>query len=418
MTDELIKQIKKVKQASYNLVLLNKFRRNSALQHIADKLRKSSNIILAENAKDLALMSKEDPMYDRLLLSRDRVNQMADNIESVVKLECPLGNKIAQKVMTNGLRIEKITVPIGVIAVIYESRPNVTIDVFTLCFKTGNACILKGGKEAHFSNNILVHIIHEALLEQDIDPNILYLLPLSREAANAVMNAAGLVDVCIPRGSQSLINFVRENAKIPVIETGAGIVHTYFDESGDINKGCLIINNAKTRRVSVCNALDCLLVHKTRLDDLHKLVEPLIKQNVEIYADQQAYEALEPNYPSKLLGRAEPKHFGQEFLSYKLAIKTVASIQEAVQHIMNYTSGHSEAIIAEDRQVITHFLARVDAAAVYVNASTAFTDGGEFGMGSEIGISTQKLHARGPMGLEALTSYKWIVFGDGHVREA
>ncbi len=416
MTQDIMNQLKKVKSSSARLALLNSNQCTLVLRSLSKKLRESYQVILDKNAKDLACLPKEDPMYDRLLLTKDKIDTITNDVESLTALPSPLGEKKEVKVMENGLRIEKVVVPIGVVAVIYESRPNVTIDVFALCFKTANACILKGGKEAHHSNQILVKIIQEVLAEHNIDPNILYLLPPGRKSTQAVLNAVGLVDVCIPRGSQSLINFVRENAKIPVIETGAGIVHAYFDESGNIEKGRLIINNAKTRRVSVCNALDTLIIHKNCLDSLYELVEPLIAYNVEIFADDDSYKALTSKYRKELLHIAGPEDFGKEFLSYKLSIKTVSSLEQATQHIMMHTSGHSEVIIAEDQGAISYFLERIDAAAVYVNASTAFTDGGQFGMGAEIGISTQKLHARGPMGLEALTSYKWIIYGDGHIR--
>ncbi len=417
MTKELIKKLEEVKIASHILAILEDTLRNSVLQSLADKLRQSYIEILRENAKDLAHMAIENPMYDRLLLTQERINVIANDVESVITITSPLGKKIDQKVMDNGLKIEKIVVPLGVVAVIYESRPNVTIDIFSLCFKSGNACVLKGGKEAHHSNQILYALIQEILLEHKIDLNSVYLLPPSREATRDLLNATGLVDVCIPRGGKALIDFVRDNAKVPVIETGAGVVHTYFDQSGDVEKGRAIIYNSKTRRVSVCNALDCLIIHKIRLDSLFDLVEPLIKNNVEIYADQDSHEVLLSRYPEELLKKARPEDFGIEFLSYKLSIKTVSSLEEAAFHVQKYSSGHSEAIISEDPKAVSYFLERVDAAAVYVNASTSFTDGGQFGMGSEIGVSTQKLHARGPMGLEALTSYKWLIFGDGHIRD-
>ncbi len=417
MSDQILTEISNTKKSCVSLLLLSDSERNRLLQRVADNLRQSSALILQENAKDLAKMELSNPMYDRLLLSEKRIQSMAEGIENIMSLSTPIGKKITEKLLPNNLRLEKISVPLGVVAVIYESRPNVTVDVFSLCFKAGNACILKGGKEALFSNKILVEIIHQALDELGIDRATLYLLPSEKEAVFTLLHATGLIDVCIPRGSQALINFVRENAKIPVIETGAGIVHTYFDQTGDKEKGRLIINNAKTRRVSVCNALDTLIIHETRLNDLYDLVAPLISNKVDIFADFPAFNALKLHYPSSLLHLAEPTDFGHEFLSYKMSIKTVASLEGAIAHIAQYTSGHSEAIISEDKQAINCFLTRVDAAAIYVNASTAFTDGGEFGMGAEIGISTQKLHARGPMGLEALTSYKWLVFGEGQIRE-
>lgn len=416
MTQDISAQLVKVKAASYPLSLLSEAKRNEILQALADKLRVRSKKILAENAKDLANMPADDPMYDRLLLDEERIQSMAAEVENVMRLASPLGTVRDQKTLPNGLKIEKRVVPLGVVAVIYESRPNVTIDVFTLCFKTGNACVLKGGKEALHSNAILVDIILEVLFAHYIDPASVYLLPASKEATQLILQATGIVDVCIPRGSQGLIQFVRENAKVPVIETGAGIVHTYFDATGDFEKGRAIINNAKTRRISVCNALDSLLIHQSRLDILPQLLEPLLANEVEIFADQASYAALQSHYPTQLLHQARAEDFGHEFLSYKLALKTVDSVESAVQHIRQYTSGHSEAIIAEDEAVSAYFLTHIDAAAVYVNASTAFTDGAQFGLGAEIGISTQKLHARGPMGLDALTSYKWVIYGNGQTR--
>lgn len=414
--DNLIEQLKAVKQISKYLSTLNEKKRNEVLLTLASLLRQSVFEIEIENKKDLELMEKDDPKYDRLMLTSKQINAIADDIERVVALDQPIGKILEDKVMPNGLQIKKIVVPLGVVAVIYESRPNVTVDVFSLCFKTGNACVLKGGKEAFYSNRVLVSLIKKALNLNSIDSDAIYLLPPEREAMHVLLGATSLIDVCIPRGSQALIDFVREHAKIPVIETGAGIVHTYFDASGDLQKGRLIIENAKTRRVSVCNALDSLVINECCLDKLAYLVEPLAIKQVELFADELSYKALQASYPKNLLYNAELKDFGVEFLSYKMSIKTVSSVIAAVSHITHYSSGHSEAIIAEDPMVINYFLDHVDAAAIYVNASTAFTDGGQFGMGAEIGISTQKLHARGPMGLDALTSYKWIVIGDGHIR--
>ncbi|MCX7342921.1 MAG: glutamate-5-semialdehyde dehydrogenase [Proteobacteria bacterium] len=412
----ILECLKKTKNASYGLALLSEAKRNVILTSLAGSLLKTCDKTLDANAKDLANIDKHNPMYDRLLLNESRIKAIAEDVKNVANLPSPLSKRLEHKVMPNGLNIEKISVPLGVIGIIYEARPNVTIDAFALCFKSGNAVVLKGGKEAYHSNLIFVEIIQKCLKEHDVDVNSVYLFPPSREETHILLQATGLVDVCIPRGSQSLIDFVRQNAKIPVIETGAGIVHTYFDASGDLKKGRDIINNAKTRRVSVCNALDCLLIHKERINDLYSLVEPLQNHNVEIFADVKSYEALKANYNLELLHTAKAEDFGREFLSYKLAVKVVDSIDEAMQHIIKHTSSHSEAIITEDIKSANSFIEKVDAAVVYVNASTAFTDGGQFGMGAEIGISTQKLHARGPMGLEALTSYKWVVHGNGQVR--
>ncbi len=412
----ILECLKKTKNASYDLALLSEDKRNAILTSLAGALLKTCDKILNANAKDLANIDKNNPQYDRLLLTESRIKAISGDLKNVASLPSPISKNLENKVMPNGLKIEKISVPLGVIGIIYEARPNVTIDAFALCFKSGNAVVLKGGKEAYHSNLIFVDIIQNCLKEHDVDVNSVYLFPPSREETHILLQATGLVDVCIPRGSQSLIDFVRQNAKIPVIETGAGIVHTYFDASGDLKKGRDIINNAKTRRVSVCNALDCLLIHKERINDLYSLIEPLQNYNVEIFADAKSYEVLKANYNLELLHQAKVEDFGMEFLSYKLAIKVVDSIDEAIQHIINHTSSHSEAIITEDIKSANCFIEKVDAAVVYVNASTAFTDGGQFGMGAEIGISTQKLHARGPMGLEALTSYKWVVHGNGQVR--
>jgi glutamate-5-semialdehyde dehydrogenase len=366
----------------------------------------TEKIDLVLNDLAVALVSKAD----------ERIAAIANDVNNVAGLVSPLGEILSDKTLENKLQIKKIRVPLGVVGVIYEARPNVTVDVFSLCFKTGNVAVLKGGSDAEFSNIALAEIIHQVLKKHNINSDVLTLLPAERAATEALLNATGFVDVLIPRGSQSLINFVRVNSKIPVIETGAGIVHTYFDESGDLEKGKAIILNAKTRRVSVCNALDCVLIHQKRLADLSALLSPLATKEVELFADEKSYEILSATYPTHLLNKALPEHFGTEFLSLKMAVKVVEDLNEALDHIANYSSKHSEAIIAEDANNIAQFLNQVDAAAVYANTSTAFTDGAQFGLGAEIGISTQKLHARGPMGLAELTSYKWIVQGDGQIR--
>lgn len=409
-------QFENTLNASRELNMLTGEKINALLNKIADATIKSTDFILRENQKDLARMEDSDPKYDRLKLTGERLVCIAEDIRNVASLPSPVGRILSDSVRPNGLKITKITVPFGVIGIVYEARPNVTFDVFSLCLKSGNACVLKGGSDAANSNQTIVSIIHKVLEANDINPHILTLLPSGREATTELLNARGYVDLLIPRGSHGLIDYVRQNATIPVIETGAGICHTYFDEFGDLSKGVLIVNNAKTRRVSVCNALDCLIIHESRLSDLREIVKPLIKSKVEIYADKQSFNMLDRKYPDHLLNPATDESFGTEFLSYKMAIKTVASFDEAVAHIAKYGSKHSEAIISEDKANCDLFLKVVDAAAVYVNASTAFTDGGQFGMGAEIGISTQKLHARGPMGLEEMTSYKWLVEGDGQIR--
>jgi len=389
---------------------------NQVLTDLAGAAIAQTEYLLTENQKDLDRMDRKDPKYDRLALTADRIADIAKEIKNVASLETPLGHIFSEKTMPNGLHITKVRVPLGVVGVIYEARPNVTFDVFSLCFKTGNVCVLKGGSDAHYSNKAIISIIQEVLLSHDIDVNVATLLPAEREAGDALLNASGYVDVLIPRGSQQLIDHVRNNSKVPVIETGAGIVHTYFDEFGDLEKAANIIFNAKTRRVSVCNALDCLIVHYTRLRDLPKLLKQLGEKNVSIYADKTAFTILKGHYPNSFLNHAKPEHFGTEFLAMRMSLKVVESFEDALEHIKKHSSKHSEAIISEDAGRVEQFLNEVDAAAVYVNASTAFTDGAQFGLGAEIGISTQKLHARGPMGLEELTSYKWVVRGNGQVR--
>lgn len=407
---------RKVREIGYQTQDLTADLRNKVLLDLANLLEDKTDEIIKANQLDLDKMAKNDPKYDRLLLNQEQIQGIANDLRKVSSLSSPIGQVLEELSRPNGLYLKKVRVPLGVVAVIYEARPNVTIDVFALAFKTANAVVLKGGSEAQHSNQILVNLIHQSLIENNINPELVYLMPAEREAIHDLLNAVGLIDVCIPRGSQGLIDFVRKNAKIPVIETGAGIVHAYFDKSGDVAKGSRIIHNAKTRRVSVCNALDTLLIHRERLTDLPSLIDSLAEKNVEIYADNESYAVLDGKYPSLLLKYATPESFGTEFLDYKLSIKSVADLDDAIKHIMKHTSGHSEAIIAEDQAIIDKFLRIVDAAAVYVNASTAFTDGGEFGMGAEIGISTQKLHARGPMALPELTSYKWLIYGNGQTR--
>jgi len=409
-------QLNLVVKASRKLNLVSVEKINQVLVDVAEAAIENTAFILQENAKDLSRMDPADPKYDRLMLTADRIKGIASDISNVATLPSPLGRILSETSRPNGLQITKISVPFGVIGIIFEARPNVTFDVFSLCLKSGNACVLKGGSDANDSNVAIVTVIQEVLREHELDENIIALLPIDRNATTELLHAHGLVDLIIPRGSQSLINFVRENSSIPVIETGAGICHTYFDEFGDVSKGKEIVYNAKTRRPSVCNALDCLIVHENRLNDLPLLTKLLPQSQVVIYADEKAYQALDGQYPSELLEHATEESFGTEFLSYKMAIKTVADFDEALDHIATYSSKHSEAIVSENQEVLEIFRKSVDAAAVYCNVSTAFTDGAQFGLGAEIGISTQKLHARGPMALEELTSYKWIVNGDGQIR--
>ena len=402
--------------ASRKLNLINDQKINQVLMAVADAAERYCSFILEANKKDLALMDPKDPKYDRLLLSPERIKAIADDIRNVASLPSPLGITLSETKRPNGMSIRKITVPFGVIGIIYEARPNVSFDVFSLCFKSGNACVLKGGTDAYHSNSAIVETISRVLTDFHIDDNTITLLPAGREAAAEMMNAVGLVDLIIPRGSQGLIESVRNQSKVPVIETGAGICHTYFGLDGDVEKGKAIINNAKTRRVSVCNALDCLLINKERLSDLADLCQPLEASHVIIYADELAYNKLKGTYPDNLLHHANENSYGTEFLDYKMAIKTVDTIDDAIAHITRYSSKHSECIVSEDTKAIAKFQREVDAACVYANVSTAFTDGAQFGFGAEIGISTQKLHARGPMALPELTSYKYLIEGDGLIR--
>lgn len=403
-------------KASRTLNLINDETINQVLLALADEAVAQTDSILAENAKDLAAMDKANPMYDRLLLSKERIAGIATDIHNVATLPSPLGKQLMATERPNGMNISKITVPFGVVGIIYEARPNVSFDVFSLCLKSGNACVLKGGTDAHNSNSAIVKVIQTVLEKFGLDKNIVTLLPAGREATTELMNAVGFVDVIIPRGGKGLIEFVRDNSRIPVIETGAGICHTYFDEFGDIAKGKEIVYNAKTRRVSVCNALDCLVIHEKRLSDLPALCEKLATKNVIIYADTQAFDALNGHYPAELLQKATDESYGIEFLDYKMSVKTICSIQDAINHITTFSSKHSESIVSENEERIAYFEKTVDAACVYSNVSTAFTDGAQFGLGAEIGISTQKLHARGPMALEELCSYKWIIKGNGQIR--
>lgn len=381
---------------------------SALLEHMAD--------ILEANREDLSRMDISNPKYDRLKLTESRIESIAQDMRNVSTLPSPLGKTYSETIRPNGMTIRKISVPFGVIGVIYEARPNVTCDVFSLCLKSSNVCVLKGGSDADCSNRALVRIIHQVLEKYQLNPALCTLLPPDREATAELLNAVGLVDLVIPRGSSSLIQYVREHARIPVIETGAGICHTYFDIAGDKEKGQTIINNAKTRRVSVCNALDCLLIHEQRLTDLPYLCQLLSQHQVIIYADKPAFKALQGNYPPDLLQQATEESYGTEFLDYKMSIRTVPSLEEALRHIARYSSKHSECIITEDKQNEDIFLHKVDAACVYANVSTAFTDGAQFGFGAEIGISTQKMHARGPMALPELTTYKYIITGNGQTR--
>lgn len=413
---DLEQTLSAVQDASRHLLAVDGGKINEILCAVADEAVAKSSYILEENRKDLERMDAANPKYDRLKLTEARLQEIADGLRQVAALPSPLGRVLKECVLPNGLQIRRVSVPFGVIAIIYEARPNVSFDVFSLCLKAGSACVLKGGSDADCSNRAIVAVIHAVLQRYGLDTHLVELLPSDYETTARVLRADRYVDLVIPRGSSRLIRFVKENATIPIIETGAGICHTYFDRAGDLRKGAAIVHNAKTRRVSVCNALDCLLVHKDRLADLPALCAPLQQSNVLIYADEPALAALSGHYPDRLLAPSTPESYGTEFLDYKMAVKTVGSLDEVLAHIRRYGSRHSESVVTEDRACADRFLREVDAACVYHNAPTSFTDGGQFGLGAEIGISTQKLHARGPMALEEITTYKWLIEGEGQTR--
>ena len=417
MTTDLSHILDNARVAANKLNLIDDATIARVLCAVADEADRQVDYILQANRRDLERMPESDPRYDRLMLTHERLAGITADMRRVASLPSPLGRTLASYDRPNGMHIDKVSVPFGVIGIIYEARPNVTFDVFALCMKSGNVCILKGGSDAHDSNTALINIINRVLISHGIDSNTAVLLPNDHRYTDQLLTAVGKVDLVIPRGSSRLINYVREHALVPVIETGAGICHTYFDEAGDLEKGRRIVCNAKTRRVSVCNALDCLIVHQKRLTDLPALCAPLAEKQVIIYADPQARDALAGQYPDELLQPATAESFGTEFLDYKMAVKTVASFDEALEHIARYSSKHSECIVTEDEEHKRRFTRQVDAACVYTNVSTAFTDGGQFGFGAEIGISTQKLHARGPMALPELTTYKYIISGNGQTRE-
>ena len=422
---ELKETFQKVKAASKTLGLLTDEQRNEVLQAVADAIIAETPALLKANAEDLAKMDKANPLYDRLQLTEQRLHDIAADMRHVSTLPSPLGSILKEKTLDNGLHLQRVAVPFGVIGMIYEARPNVTFDVFSLCFKSGNACVLKGGKDANYSNTASIELIHRVLIKYSFDPAVATLLPATHEATGEMLNAVGYIDLCIPRGGKKLIQFVRDTAKVPVIETGAGVVHCYFDKDGDVEMGKAIITNAKCRRCSVCNTLDTLIIHEQRLNDLPTLCEDLAKREVKIHADAQAYEALKGNYPDTLLDRvsdetpcpnADGNVWNTEWISMQMGIKTVTSEDEALEHIATYGSGHSESIVSDNEAAQKKFQMMVDAACVYVNTPTSFTDGAQFGLGAEIGISTQKLGARGPMALEEITTYKWLITGNGQIR--
>lgn len=385
----------KIKAAARRLNECSQEEINEVLLSMADALEKHIPEVLEANAIDLSRMDKANPMYDRLLLNEERLKGIAADTRKVATLPSPLGRILEERTLPNGLNLQRVSVPFGVIGVIYEARPNVTVDVAALCLKAGSACILKGGSDAEESCKAIVRLLHDVLEKHGLAPDTVTLLPATREATAELLNARGLVDVLIPRGSSRLINYVRENATVCVIETGAGVVHCYVDKDADLEKAARIVENAKCRRVSVCNALDCLLVHRSLEPQLEKILAPM-QGRVTYHRDEAS--------------------FGTEWQSYNLSIRIVDSLEEAMDHIRRFGSGHSESIVTENKEAAETFLRGVDAACVYWNAPTSFTDGAQFGLGAEIGISTQKLHARGPMALEAITTYKWIIRGNGQTR--
>lgn len=391
---------KPIKQASRALALISDEQRNQTLLHLADAIVVHQSELLDANKQDLALMADGDPLYDRLLLTEERLLGIASDMRHVASLPSPLGKITKETTLDNGLFLRRISVPFGVIGVIYEARPNVSFDVFSLCFKSGNACLLKGSRNAQHSNEAIVSLIHSVLSADGIPTDVVALMPPTHEATAELLGAVGYVDLCIPRGGKKLIQFVRDNARVPVIETGAGVVHAYFDKDGDLEMGKRIVSNAKMRRVSVCNALDCLLVHKDRAGDLPQLLEPM-QGRVSMHQPEDV----------------EGYDWDREWMSYDLSIRVVESMDEALSHIQAHGSGHSECIITDNEQTALRFQREVDAACVYVNAPTSFTDGAQFGLGAEIGISTQKLGPRGPMALEEMTTYKWLINGNGQTRK-
>lgn len=401
------------KEASRLVALLTDEQRNQILHAVADAIVANTDKLLAANAEDLAKMDKTNPLYDRLQLTEERLAGIASDMRNVATLPSPLGITLEDRTLPNGLRLRKKSVPFGVIGVIYEARPNVTFDVFSLCLKSGNVCILKGGRDADSSNRAAIALIHEVLEKLEAEglklpgapvpeasasglTSCVSLLEATHEATAELLGAVGYVDICIPRGGRRLIDFVRDNAKVPVIETGAGVVHAYIDKAANMQMAADIVLNAKTRRVSVCNALDTLLVHKDKVAELTDIIAKLQAKNVDIHENDC--------------------DFSKEFMAYAMNLRVVDSLDDAINHIAQFGSGHSESIITDDEAAAERFQTEVDAACVYVNAPTSFTDGAQFGLGAEIGISTQKLGPRGPMGLMEMTTYKWLINGNGQTR--
>jgi len=414
--NEIIQQLSLTKGASTSLALATSEKKNEILSSLAHLLQENSALIIAENEKDLASISADDPMRDRLLLNSDRISFLAQSVLEIAKLSDPTGQILTDKILSNGLKLTKISVPLGVVGVIFESRPNVTVDVAALCIRSGNAAILRGGSDAGHTNFILVQLIHRALVSAGLSPDLIRLLPTDRKHVSTLLNAVKYVDVIIPRGSEALIQRVRRESLVPTIETGAGVCHTYVAKTADMAMAVSVVVNAKVSRPSVCNSLDTILLHESIAHDfLLKSADELIKHQVVIYADPVSFVGLASlQYP--FLRQAEDSDFGREFLDFACSIRVVQDLNEALFHIEKYSSRHSEAIVSADESEANLFLATVDAAAVYWNASTRFTDGGIFELGAEVGISTQKLHARGPFGIEKLVTEKWVIKGSGQIR--
>ncbi len=409
--------LKAVKEGSFALQTLSDENKQALLKDLSQIVLDNKALILSENKKDLDKMDDDNPKKDRLLLSNERIDDLATSLLDVAKLEDPTNKILSEKKLDNGLSVKKTSVPIGVVGIIYESRPNVTLDVAALCIRSGNAVVLRGGSDAFHSNTVLVKLIHQAMEKHKLPTDAILLLPTDRKFVPEMLNATKYIDIIIPRGSQQLIEFVRKNASVPTIETGAGVCHTYVESSADLDKAAAIVVNAKVSRPSVCNSLDTILVdQQIAATFLPKILDGMKAYNVEIFADEETHKIIsEKKYPH--LQKASEEDFGREFLSYKCSIKSLNGLDEAIAHIRKHSSRHSEAIVSTNETLCNRFLQEVDAAAVFTNASTRFTDGGQFGLGAEIGISTQKLHARGPFALEKLTTEKWVVRGDGQVRE-
>ena len=412
----IIPLLEKTHVASAEVRRLSDAQKKGILNRLAEILVENTEQIINENQKDLISMDLADPKYDRLKLTDARIQDLAISLREIAALPDPSGQIFLEKELDNGLKIKKIAVPMGVVGVIYEARPNVTVDVTALCLRSGNAVVLRGGSDAFATNSFLVNLIHEVLREFGVDTNCITLLPPDRALVKELLTATRYVDLIIPRGSESLIQFVRKHSLVPTIETGAGVCHTYVETTADLRKAAEIVINAKVSRPSVCNSLDTIVVDEAIAKTfLPMLKVGFLKWNVEIFADEISHKILsEIDYPH--LQKATRDDFGREFLDYKCSVKVVAGFTEAIEHINKHSSRHSEAIISKNQEYCDRFIQEIDAAAVYTNASTRFTDGGQFGLGAEIGISTQKLHARGPFALEKLVTEKWIVTGDGQIR--